>query len=96
MHLLRAIQKARSPLNPKNQPFFQSFFSSSFATQIGNWFRYSDVKKTDEHDVEDFIIIGSIEIEYLGVECHSVTLLAFFQFFCNKPIVDLLEPGKLT
>ncbi len=40
------------------------------------------MQKTCEHDVEDCIEISSVEVGLLGVECHSVALFTFFQYFC--------------
>ncbi len=62
MNLVRVIQKARSALKYKSQPFFNYFFRL-FVAYIGNWFWLYDVKKTCEHFVEDRIEIGSVEIE---------------------------------
>ncbi len=62
MHLVWVIQKAKSALNLKS-PSFLTIFSSYSVAQIGNWFLYYDVEKTCEHEVEDCIGIGSVEIE---------------------------------
>ncbi len=63
MHLVRVIQKAWSTFTLKSPPYFQQFFSFSLVAQIGNWLWHYDVKKTGEHDVEDCIRTGSVEVE---------------------------------
>ncbi len=48
------------------------------------------MEKVGKHDVEDCIKIGSVEVEQLRVECHSVALFAFSQEVCNNLIVYIV------
>ncbi len=42
---------------------------------------------TGEHDVEDWIRIGPVEVEWLEVERHPVALFTAFRYFCHNPII---------
>ena len=57
------IQRARSTQFFEAKFFFEQIFSLCSFAQIWNWFGYYYVKKTDEHDGEGFIKIGSVEVE---------------------------------